>query len=84
MKKRTAGYLKQFISCLAITLFLVGVSGCKNEKGPMEKAGKEIDKSIEATKDTMKDAGETIQKGAEQTAQAAKDAAEKVEEKVKE
>jgi len=84
MKIHISGCLKQLLSCLAIMLFLVGVSGCKNDEGSMEKAGKEIDKSIEATKDAMKDAGEKVQKGAEETAQAAKETVEKVEEKAKE
>ena len=40
---------KRFIALLAMTALIVGLSGCAKE-GPMEKAGKKVDKAVEDIK----------------------------------
>jgi predicted small lipoprotein YifL len=42
-------YGKSIIAVLALTALIVGLSGCAKE-GPMEKAGKKVDKAIEDIK----------------------------------
>ena len=42
-------YGKSIIAVLALIALLVGLSGCAKE-GPMEKAGKKVDKAIEDIK----------------------------------
>jgi hypothetical protein len=61
---------------MAVLVFVVGVSGCQKQEGPMEKAGKKVDESVEATKDSMKKAGQKVSEGAKQTKEAVKNAAE--------
>jgi hypothetical protein len=52
---------------LVISLLLVGLSACEKKEGPVERAGKEIDKSIE-------NAGKQIEKAGQSLQDAAKDA----------
>ncbi len=42
-------YGKSVVAVLALIALLVGLSGCAKE-GPMEKAGKKVDKAIEDIK----------------------------------
>lgn len=45
---------RNIITAAALGIFMAGVSGCKKE-GPLEKAGKEIDRAAEKTGDKIKD-----------------------------
>lgn len=62
MKKLT----QRVITVLMMIVLMIGLSGCKKE-GPVEKAGKKIDKTIEK-------AGEQIEKAGEKVQDAVKDA----------
>jgi hypothetical protein len=46
---------RNIITAVALGMLIAGVSGCKKE-GPLEKAGKEIDRAAEKTGDKIKDA----------------------------
>ena len=46
--------IKMVVLC-AIACFAFGIAGC-GEKGTAEKAGKEVDKSLESAKDAIHDA----------------------------
>jgi len=83
MKKSFVAFLKGIVSVMVVLVFVVAVSGCQKEEGPMEKAGKKVDEGIQATTDAAKKAGEKVSEGAEKTKEAVKDAAEKVEDKAK-
>ncbi len=48
------------ITALMIIMLSVGLSGCTKE-GPVEKAGKKIDKAIEKTGEQIEKAGEKVQ-----------------------
>jgi hypothetical protein len=48
------------IAMLAMTGMLFGVSGCKQE-GPLERAGKSIDKAVEKSGDQVEKADKKIQ-----------------------
>lgn len=50
---------RNIIVALALGMLTVGLSGCKKE-GPMEKAGKNIDKAVEKTGEKMEKTGEKI------------------------
>jgi hypothetical protein len=60
---------KVIATLVAVGILVAGVSGCQKKEGPMERAGKEIDKAAEKTikqvdKATEK-AGEKIEKPGE-------------------
>lgn len=48
---------------LAMSLLMVGLSACEKE-GPAERAGKQVDKSIESAGKQLEKAGEKIQDAA--------------------
>ncbi len=54
---------KNIIAALVVSLLLMGISGCKKE-GPMERAGKSIDKTVEKGGDQVEKAGKKIQEEA--------------------
>jgi predicted small secreted protein len=45
---------RSIIAALVLGILVAGLSGCKKE-GPMERAGKEIDKAGDSIKDAAKD-----------------------------
>lgn len=51
---------RSVIATLAITVLLVGISGCKKE-GPVERAGKKIDETVEKGGQQIEKAGKKIQ-----------------------
>ena len=51
---------RSVIATLAITVLLVGISGCKKE-GPVERAGKKIDETVEKGGQQIEEAGKKIQ-----------------------
>ena len=51
---------KKTIFYLFLTVLLTGLSGCERE-GPMERAGKKIDKAVEDTGKAIEDTGKAIQ-----------------------
>jgi hypothetical protein len=48
-----------FITAFLTIVLTAGVSGCRQE-GPLEKAGKKVDKAIEKTGDQIEKAGEKV------------------------
>ena len=50
---------RSVITALMITCLAVGLTGCTKE-GPVEKAGKKIDKAIEKTGEQIEKAGEKV------------------------
>jgi hypothetical protein len=84
MKKSVIAFLKGIFPVIVALVFVVSVSGCqKKEEGPMEQAGKKIDQSVEATKDTVKEAGEKVKEGAEKTKETVETGAQKAADQVK-
>ncbi|MFO1324437.1 MAG: hypothetical protein U1F15_10260 [Burkholderiales bacterium] len=49
---------------LAIGFLIVGLSACEKKEGPVERAGKAVDKSIESAGKQLEKAGEKIQEAA--------------------
>ena len=47
---------RSVIAALVMTVLFVGISGCKKE-GPLERAGKSIDKAVEKTGDQVEKIG---------------------------
>jgi hypothetical protein len=54
---------KSVIAVLAMTVLLMGLSGCKQE-GPAERAGKKIDEAVEKGGQQVEKAGKKIQEDA--------------------
>ena len=50
---------RNIILVLAMSMYIAGLSGCKKE-GPMEKAGKEVDKAAEKTGEKIEKIGDKI------------------------
>lgn len=48
-------------SILAVSMLLFGLSACQKEEGPMEQAGKEVDKAVDKIGQQVEKAGERIQ-----------------------
>ena len=55
MKKFARG----IITALVMVVLMAGLSGCTKE-GPLEKAGKKVDKAIEKTGDQIEKAGDKV------------------------
>jgi hypothetical protein len=49
---------------LAIGILIVGLSACGKKEGPAERAGKEIDKSIESVGQHLEKAGQDLREAA--------------------
>jgi len=45
---------KKVIMIVAVSIFVMGISGCK-EKGPAEKAGEKVDETMEKAGEAAKD-----------------------------
>jgi predicted small secreted protein len=56
--------VKTLSAALVISALLVALSGCENQEGPMEKAGKSVDNATESLGEHVEDAGEAIQDAA--------------------
>jgi hyperosmotically inducible protein len=78
MRKSVAALLKGIFSVMVVLVFVIGVSGCQKQEGPIEEAGKKADKAVEATKGAVEEAGKKIEEGAEATKEAVEKAGEKV------
>jgi hypothetical protein len=50
---------KSVVAALAMSVLLVGISGC--QKGPAERAGEKIDKTVEKGAQEIEKAGKKIQ-----------------------
>ncbi|TVO53491.1 hypothetical protein FHP91_16705 [Denitromonas halophila] len=51
-------------AALLMGALLVALSGCQKDEGPMERAGKEVDKAMEKTGQQIEKAGDAIQDAA--------------------
>lgn len=66
---------KLFVT-LMVTVLMAGVSGCKKKEGPLERAGKEIDRAAEKT-------GQQINKAVEKSGEKLEKAGDKIKDSVK-
>lgn len=55
----------QVIALLAISAFLIALTGCQKQEGPAEKAGKTVDNAIEKTGEQIEKVGDSIQDAAQ-------------------
>ena len=49
---------------LAMGVVILGLSACGKKEGPMERAGKEVDKAVESAGQKLEKAGQNIQDAA--------------------
>lgn len=49
---------------LAMGILMAGLSGCKKEEGPAERAGKSLDNAVQKAGEKIEQAGEKIQDAA--------------------
>lgn len=59
-------YFQSLITLLIMIVMMFGIYGCTKE-GPVEKAGKKIDKTIEKAGEQIEKVGENIQDAAKDT-----------------
>jgi hypothetical protein len=64
---KMTNFRKNAAIVLAIGILMAGLSGCKKEEGPAERAGKAVDNAVQK-------AGEQVEKAGEKIQDAAKDA----------
>ena len=55
---------RNVIAALVLGILVAGLSGCQKKEGPLERAGKEIDKAAEKTGEKIEKAGEKIKETA--------------------
>ena len=55
---------RMVVTALAVTVLAVGMSSCQKQEGPVERAGKAIDKSVESAGQQLEKAGQGIQDAA--------------------
>ncbi|MCE9641359.1 MAG: hypothetical protein K8S22_14655 [Betaproteobacteria bacterium] len=55
---------KSVMAMLVISALVLGMSGCKKEEGPAEKAGRALDNAVNKAGQQMEKAGEAIQDAA--------------------
>jgi len=60
-------FSRNAMTALVLGTLVVGLSACKKEEGPVERAGKAVDNAVEK-------AGEKVEKAGEKIQDAAKDA----------
>jgi hypothetical protein len=58
---------KSVLAALVISLLFVGVSGCQKKEGPVERFGKQIDKTLEKAGQQVEKAGEKMEDTAKDT-----------------
>jgi hypothetical protein len=51
-------------AAVAMSILMAGLSACEKKEGPAERAGKEIDKSVESAGKQVEKAGQDIQNAA--------------------
>lgn len=51
-------------AALLIGLFMATTPGCQKQEGPVERAGKEVDKAVEKVGEKVEKAGDSIQDAA--------------------
>ncbi len=49
------------VAAAAVVAVLIGLCGCQKEEGPMERAGKQVDKAVDKTGQQIEKAGQNIQ-----------------------
>ena len=49
---------------LAMSILVIGLSACEKKEGPAERAGKEVDKTVEKAGQQLEKAGQSIQDAA--------------------
>lgn len=55
---------KTLSAALIVSVMLATLSGCQKQEGPVERAGKEVDKVVEKAGQQVEKAGENIQDAA--------------------
>jgi hypothetical protein len=63
-EKRMTKIRNSISAALAMSILMVGLSACEKKEGPAERAGKEIDKSVESAGKSLEKAGQNIQDAA--------------------
>jgi ABC-type uncharacterized transport system auxiliary subunit len=53
--------IQSVAAALAAAVLIAGLCGCKKEEGPMERAGKQVDKAVDKTGQQIEKAGEKLQ-----------------------
>ena len=56
---------KRVMVALIISALIVGISCCQKKEGPVERAGKQVDKAVEKAGQQIEKAGEKIQDAVE-------------------
>ena len=56
---------KSVMAALVMSVVIVGLFGCQKKEGPVERAGKQVDKAVEKAGQQIEKAGEKIQDAVE-------------------
>jgi uncharacterized lipoprotein YehR (DUF1307 family) len=53
--------VKTLVTVMVTSVLLAALAGCEKQEGPMEQAGKSLDKATESAGRHLEDAGQSIQ-----------------------
>jgi predicted small lipoprotein YifL len=59
-------FVQSVITAVIMLILIVGLSGCKKE-GPMERAGKKVDQTVEKAGEQIEKAGESVKDAVKDT-----------------
>lgn len=59
-------FSKNAMTTLVLGVLIAGLSACKKEEGPAERAGKAMDNAVQKAGEKIEKAGEKIQEAAEE------------------
>lgn len=60
------GFMERAVILLATGVLMAGLSACKKEEGPAERAGKSVDNAVQKAGEKIEKAGEKIQDAAKE------------------
>lgn len=53
------------VAAIVMVVLMLGISGCPRKEGPAERAGKQVDQTVEKGGEQLEKAGENVQDTAE-------------------
>lgn len=64
MQTKSMKFLNNVLTVLVMATLVTGLSACKKEEGPAERAGKSVDNAVQKAGEKIEQAGEKVQDAA--------------------
>lgn len=66
MHTKSMKFFSNVLAVMLVSALVLGVSACKKEEGPAERAGKSLDNAVQKAGEKIEQAGEKIQDAAKE------------------